>query len=136
VEKIPLFSQSDLISLHVPLTPATRNLINKDTLQHFRKESFLFNYSRGDIVHEGDLYDALRSGSLAGAAIDVFNEEPYHGPLIELDQVLLTPHMGSCSFDCRAKMELQATEDLIRFFKGQKLENEVPVEEYLYQQET
>ena len=71
---------------------------------------------------------------MKGAAIDTFEEEPYSGAWTELDQVLLTQHMGSCSFDCRARMEIQATEEVIRFYRGQLLHNEVQEEEFFSQE--
>jgi D-3-phosphoglycerate dehydrogenase len=132
-EKKEIYKNSDIVSLHIPLSSRSRNLINAETLQHFKKEAYLINLARGGIINEADLYKALITGQIAGAAIDCFEEEPYCGPLAELDNVLLTQHMGSCSFDCRARMEIGATQDLIRFFKGEPLKNEVPEEEYLYQ---
>ncbi|CCK80313.1 phosphoglycerate dehydrogenase [Desulfobacula toluolica] len=134
VSKEEIYKNSDIISLHVPFSPQTNNLINRNTLSKFKKDSFILNYARGGIINEHDLYLAIEKGSIAGAAVDTFIDEPYSGELIELDNVLLTQHMGSCSYDCRYDMELQATEDLIRFFKGEQLQNEVPPEEYEYQQ--
>ena len=98
-----------------------------------KPEAFVLNYARGGIINENDLYEVLKNHKIGGAAIDVFEIEPYLGPLRELDNILLTQHMGSCSFDCRSQMEIQATEDIIRFFKGDKLENPVPNEEYIAQ---
>jgi Lactate dehydrogenase and related dehydrogenases len=97
-----------------------------------RSDAFLINTSRGGIVNEQALYEALSEGKIAGAALDVYEEEPYSGDLSKLDNILLTPHMGSCSYDCRAQMEIEATEEVIRFFQGEPLQNEVPEEEYLY----
>ena len=135
-EKKEIYGNSDIVSLHIPLSPQSRNLINAETLQHFKKDTFLINLARGGIVNEADLYKALITGRIAGAAIDCFEDEPYCGPLAELDNVLLTQHMGSCSFDCHARMEIEATQDLIRFFKGEALKNEVPEDEYFYQHES
>ena len=130
-----LVSRSDLVSLHIPLTSKTNNMFDAKLLECFKKDGFLINYSRGGIVNEEDLYTALKNRNLKGAAVDTFVEEPYKGILTQLDQVLLTQHMGSCSFDCRTEMELQATEEVIRFFKKQPLLNEVPMEEFLLQEE-
>lgn len=135
-EKQQIYKNSDIVSLHIPLSSQSRNLINTETLKHFKKESYLINLARGGIVNEADLYKALITGQIAGAAIDCFEEEPYCGPLAELDNVVLTQHMGSCSFDCHARMEIEATQDLIRFFKGEALKNEVPAEELYYQRES
>jgi len=132
-EKEEIYIKSDIISLHIPYSPLTKNMINEETFRLFNKDSFLINTSRGGIVNENDLYHALKNQMIQGAAVDAFEEEPYNGDLTTLDNVLLTQHMGSCSFDCRYNMELQAAEDLIRYFNGDKLQNEVPPEEYEYQ---
>lgn len=132
-EKEEIFRSADIISLHVSLWSQTRNLINAKAFELFKKDTFLINLARGGIVNEADLHDALQRNRIAGAALDCFEDEPYGGPLAELDNVLLTQHMGSCSFDCRARMETEATQDLIRFFQGGRLENEVPEEEFCYQ---
>lgn len=135
VSKEEIYQRADIISLHVPLSPKTRNLICEETIQQFREDAFLLNTARGGIVNENSLYQALQQKRIAGAAVDVFDKEPYSGPLIELDNVILTQHMGSCSYDCRREMEVQAAEEIIRFFQGQALQNEVPEEEYMYQVE-
>ncbi|MGK5092508.1 phosphoglycerate dehydrogenase [Deltaproteobacteria bacterium TL4] len=135
VEKEEIYKNADILSLHVPLSPLTRNLINKDVFPQFRKDVFLINQARGGIVNESDLYEALKAQTIAGAAIDVFEQEPYTGPLTELENIVLTQHMGSCSFDCRSRMEIEAAENLIRFFKKEPLLGEVPEEEYTYQQQ-
>ncbi|MGE8720180.1 phosphoglycerate dehydrogenase [Leptospira terpstrae] len=121
-----LLSFSDIVSVHVPLTPLTKNLISKDELDQMKKSAFLINFSRGGIVDESAVYESLKKNEIAGLALDVFEKEPYFGSLIELDNVVLTQHMGSCSYDCRLAMESQATEELIRFFKEEKLMSEVP----------
>lgn len=133
VDKSEIYKRSDIISLHVPYYDKTKNMINADTFDHLKKECFLLNYSRGGIINEKDLYIAMKNNKIAGAAIDAFETEPYNGELIKLKNILLTQHMGSCSYDCRSRMEIEATEELIRFFKGEKLINKVPDEEYLYQ---
>ncbi|EMY61780.1 phosphoglycerate dehydrogenase [Leptospira terpstrae] len=121
-----LLSFSDIVSVHVPLTPLTQNLIATHELKQMKKSSFLINFSRGGVVNESSAYESLKKNEIAGLALDVYEKEPYSGNLIELDNVVLTQHMGSCSFDCRLAMESQATEELIRFFKGEKLMSEVP----------
>ena len=72
----------------------------------------------------------MKSGHLGGAAIDVFEREPYDGPLREIERCILTAHMGSMSVDCRARMEIEATQEAIRCLSGRPLENEVPEQEY------
>ena len=91
--------------------------------------------SRGGIVNENDLYKVMQSGHLSGAAIDVFNKEPYDGLLKEIERCLLTAHIGSMSVDCRTRMEIEATEEVIRSLTGNSLKGEVPVEEYNVQRE-
>lgn len=135
VSKEEIYNKAHVISLHVPLSGKTRDLITQDIFQQCRNDVFLINTARGGIVNEAALYNVLKEKRIAGAAVDVFSEEPYTGPLSELDNVILTQHMGSCSFDCRQQMEVQAVEDTIRFFKGETLLNEVPDEEYMYQKD-
>ncbi|TGL90242.1 dehydrogenase [Leptospira congkakensis] len=125
-----LLEFSDIVSVHVPLTPLTRNLIGERELKLMRKNSFLINFSRGGIVNEEDVYHCLKNLEIAGMAVDVYEKEPYKGKLSELENVVLTQHMGSCSFDCRLAMESQATEELIRFFQSLPLLSEVPEFEY------
>jgi len=134
-EKEEIYKKADIISLHIPNSKQTMQMINEKTLKLFKKDSFLINFARGEIVDEKALYQALKNDWIKGAAIDVYQEEPYSGDLLCLENVLLTPHIGSCSYDCRSQMELQATEDIIRFFNGEALRNAVPQEEYRYQEE-
>ena len=95
-----LLSQSDIISLHVPETEQTKNLINKENLKHCKKNALLINYARGEVVDLNALADALKEGNLGGAAIDVFPVEPekngqsFSTPLQGLSNVILTPHIG------------------------------------------
>lgn len=135
VTREEIYQRADIISLHLPLTSKTRNVINAEALKLINKNAFLINTSRGGLVNETDLFNVLKNGELAGAAIDTFEQEPYVGPLKDLENIILTQHMGSCSFDCRSQMEIQATQDVIRFFQGKPLLNEVPEEEYQYQAE-
>jgi D-3-phosphoglycerate dehydrogenase len=128
--KEDIYRNADLISLHLPLTKATRNLIGTAELAAMRPGSFLVNTSRGGIVNEAALASALRSGHLAGAALDVFCEEPYAGELIRVPRCLLTSHMGSMTEDCRARMETEATENLLQFFKDEEPRQLVPESEY------
>ena len=79
--------------------------------------SFLINVSRGGVVDESALYDLLKSGYIAGAAIDVFNDEPYNGPFVNLSNVVLTPHMGSYAAEAKLQMEIEAVNNLIGILK-------------------
>ena len=83
-----------------------------------KKGAWLVNVSRGGVVDEEALYQALKRGHLSGAALDVFVQEPYTGPLKELDNVILTPHIGSYAKEARVKMEMEAVENLIRGLSG------------------
>jgi D-3-phosphoglycerate dehydrogenase / 2-oxoglutarate reductase len=128
--KEQILKEADIISLHLPLTHITKNLIRKEQLLTMKPDAALINTSRGGIINETDLYDVMHSGHLSGAAIDVFEQEPYDGPLKGIERCLLTAHMGSMSVDCRTRMEMEATEEAIRFLKRKELKNVVPKEEY------
>jgi len=100
-----LLRESDFVTLHVPLTPETKNLINREKISEMKDGAFLINTSRGKVVDEEALYDALKSGKLAGAGLDVFSREPPEGSeLITLDNVSLTPHIGSNTREAKARI--------------------------------
>jgi D-3-phosphoglycerate dehydrogenase / 2-oxoglutarate reductase len=130
VGKEDIYRQADLISLHVPLTIHTRNMIRREQLLQMKADALLINASRGGIVNERDLAEVMRSGHLGGAAIDVFEQEPYAGELTKIERCLLTAHMGSMSVDCRTRMEIEAAEEAVRFFSGKPLQSPVPADEY------
>jgi len=125
-----ILEQADVVSLHLPLSNTTKNLINRNNIIKMKSDAMIINTSRGGIINEIDLYEALKSNQLSGAAVDVFEEEPYNGLLNTLDNVILTAHMGSMSIDCRTRMEIEATEEAIRFIQNKKLLGEVPASEY------
>jgi D-3-phosphoglycerate dehydrogenase len=130
VDKSFIYQESDLISLHLPLNGQTKNMIGRDQLLQMKTDAMIINTSRGGIINENDLATVMSLGHLSGAAIDVFEREPYAGPLANIDRCLLTSHMGSMSIDCRARMENEATQEAIRFLTGQPLEALVPSSEY------
>ncbi len=133
IEQVPLddlLTQSQIVSLHVPLTRVTRGMMDATALNRMQRDAVLINTSRGGVVDEDALLEAMRAGRLAGAAVDVFEQEPYLGPLRDLDNAILTSHLGSCSIDCRARMETEAALDMIRFFRGEPLASPVPEEEF------
>jgi D-3-phosphoglycerate dehydrogenase len=130
VGKEEIYRSADLITLHLPLTMHTKNMIRREQLLQMKPDALLINTSRGGIVNEADLAAVLRSGHLGGAAIDVFEHEPYSGELAGIERCLLTAHMGSMSVDCRTRMEIEATEEAVRFLSGQELRSPVPPEEY------
>lgn len=119
-----IYSEADVISLHVPLTQLTKNMIALTELWQMKQDALLINTARGGIINEQDLYAALQAGHLGGVALDVYETEPYQGPFSKIDRCLLTAHMGSMSFACRSRMELDATNEAIRFLSGQELRNE------------
>lgn len=130
VGKEDIYRQADLISLHVPLTLHTRNMIRREHLLMMKNDALLINCARGGIVNEADLAAVMRDGHLGGAAIDVFEHEPYAGELCGIERCLLTAHMGSMSVDCRTRMEIEATEEAVRFLAGQEQQSPVPAAEY------
>ena len=133
--KEEIYKQSDIVSLHLPLTGKTKNMIRKEHLLSMKSDAIIINTSRGGIINEEDLYNVMQSGHLSGAAIDVFDFEPYVGKLREIQRCILTAHMGSMSVDCRTRMEIEATEEAVRFLTNQPLEGVVPEEEYAVQRE-
>jgi D-3-phosphoglycerate dehydrogenase len=135
VDKEEIYRHADVISLHVPLTVQTKNMIRREHLLQMKPDAMLINTSRGGIINEHDLAEVLNAGHLSGASIDVFEQEPYHGELAQIDRCLLTSHMGSMSVDCRTRMEIEATEEAVRFLTGQALQGLVPTEEYEVQRQ-
>ena len=136
VEKEKIFKEADVITLHLPLTKLTKDLVKKDHLLLMKKDAIIINTSRGGIINENDLYNIMKSGHLSGAAIDVYENEPYDGQLKEIERCLMTSHMGSMTTDCRTKMEIEATEEVIRSLTGRSLKREVPQQEYDVQKES
>ena len=130
VDKMTIYRESDVVSLHVPLTGQTKNMIGYDDLKSMKSDACIINSSRGGIINEEDLERVLNEGHLSGAAIDVFDKEPYLGGLNKIERCLLTSHMGSMSVDCRTKMEIEATEEVVRFFTNKPLQGAVPQCEY------
>lgn len=129
-EKEEIIENCDVITIHLPLTKKTSNLISYREISRMKKDAILINTARGGIVNENDLARALQSKKLTGAAIDTFVQEPYSGELTEEPNCLLTAHMGSMSHDCRSQMELESVQEVIRFIDGVDLFSEVPESEY------
>ncbi len=125
-----LLEASDVVSIHLPRTPTTIGLFGAAVLGRMRPDAALINTARGGIVDEDALCAALSTGTLRAAAIDVFDVEPYRGPLTGLDGIVLTCHMGSMTNDCRGRMEREAVEDALRFLRGEPFAQPVPDEEY------
>jgi len=129
VEKERLYREADVISLHVPLTRLTRNLITANELALMKPTASLINTARGGMIDEAALAAALTSGRLAGAAIDVFGREPYDGPLAELETCILTPHIAGNTTDCRIRMEVDAATEVKRLLAGEPPAFPVPDED-------
>lgn len=114
-----LLSQSDFVTLHVPLTDETRHMINKDAFTKMKRGSFLVNTARGPVVDERDLVEALRTAQLSGAALDVFDNEPNIAPeLINAPNVITTPHIASATWEARNAMGEMAVSAIIDLFDG------------------
>jgi D-3-phosphoglycerate dehydrogenase len=134
-DKDEIYRRSDIVTLHVPLTLGTKGMISVNELSMLRQGAMMINTSRGGIVDESALADMLTNGHLSGAAMDVFEQEPYEGSLSKIENCLLTSHMGSMSIDCRSKMEKEATQEAIRFITGKPLKCLVPIGEYEIQRQ-
>lgn len=130
VDKETIYREADLISLHLPLTAHTKNMVRYEQLKTMKPDAMIINTSRGGIINEHDLAKILSEGHLSGAAVDVFEQEPYSGELANIERCLLTSHMGSMSVDCRTKMEIEATQEAVRFLTGGGLMYLVPQEDY------
>lgn len=117
-----LLKESDVVSIHVPLTPETKHLINEDKLKLMKKNAVLINTARGGVVDTNALVKALKEGWIAGAALDVFEEEPLpkDHPLTKLDNVVLTPHIGASTVEAQDRAGLDIVQKLIDFFKSQR----------------
>jgi len=114
-----LLRESDFVTLHTPLLPETRHLINARSLGTMKKTAYLVNASRGPVVDEAALAQALKEGWIAGAGIDVFEEEPkVHGGLLGLPNVVLAPHIASASSDTRLKMANLAVDNCLAVLEG------------------
>ena len=107
-----VLSSSDILSLHIPFNSKTP-LIGLSQFEIMKNGAFLINLSRGGVVDESNLFDFLKNGKLNGAAIDVFSSEPYKGNLCDLENVVLTPHIGSYASEGKLKMEIDAVKNLI-----------------------
>ena len=119
-----LLRKSDYITIHIPLNDATRNMISYEEFEKMKKDAFLINTSRGGIVNEEALYNALRNNKLRGAALDVYNNEPpRESTLKELDNVIMTPHIGAYTEEAIENMSIQAAQNLIDVLEGREPQN-------------
>jgi len=121
-----VLQRADFVSLHCPASPETRHLMNRERLALMRRDAFLINTARGDVVDEAALVDALQAGTLAGAGLDVYEREPQVAPaLLTMENVVLFPHLGSATRETRVAMGLRALENLRLFFQGAPLRDRV-----------
>lgn len=111
-----LLEQSDVVSLNCPLTDETHHLIGSEELKKMKNSAFLINTARGPVVDEHALVDGLKSGEIAGAALDVFEEEPkIHPDLLKMKNVVLVPHIGTATYETRIDMGQEASQNIISF---------------------
>jgi D-3-phosphoglycerate dehydrogenase len=117
-----ILRQADVISLHTPLTPETRRFIDAARLRMMKPTAFLVNFSRGEVIDEKALYDALKTGVIAGAAIDVYDPEPplKDNPLFELDNIILSPHSAALTGECVIRMATGAAEGVVDVLTGRR----------------
>lgn len=122
-----LLAASDFVSLHLTLTADTHNIIGRDQLEAAKDGLRLVNVARGELVDQDALIDALRSGKLAGAALDVFPEEPYGGPLLGLDNVIVTPHLGASTQEAQDRAGVIVAEQVASALEGGVASNAVNI---------
>jgi glyoxylate reductase len=121
-----ILREADIVSLHVPLLPTTKHLINKKTLSMMKKSAFLINTSRGGVVDENALVEALKNGIIRGAGLDVFEFEPkLVKGLKKLENVILTPHIASSRSSCRNMMSEAVTKNIVAMFTNGQVINSV-----------
>src|SRR5260370_1051127 len=116
-----LLAESDYLTLHVPLSAETRHLINRRTLALMKPTGFLINTARGGLINEKDIFEALKERRIAGAALDVFEQEPPPAdhPFFQLDNVVLTPHAAGVDVKSRDDMAVSAAQAIISLSRGE-----------------
>ncbi|NMB47061.1 MAG: D-glycerate dehydrogenase [Firmicutes bacterium] len=116
-----LLKESDFVTIHAPLTPETRHMIGQHELRLMKKTAYLINTARGPLVDEHALVEALKEGAIAGAGLDVYEDEPELAPgLAELPNIVLLPHLGSATLETRTKMAEMAAANLLAALKGKR----------------
>jgi glyoxylate reductase len=124
-----LLREADFISLHVPLNPDTRHLIASEAFEKMKRTAFLINTTRGPVVDEAALAEALENRKIAGAALDVYEYEPnIHPALLARRDVILAPHLGSATVETRTKMAMMAAQNAVAFFDGRRPPNALNAE--------
>jgi len=123
VNKGSLFAESDFLSIHTALTPETKGMVGPQEFSSMKKTAFLINCARGEVVQEKALADALKSGKIAGAALDVFENEPPTGsPLLGLENVFMTPHIGASTHEAQFRAGMTIVEQVDTVLRGNKPE--------------
>ncbi|WP_108671085.1 phosphoglycerate dehydrogenase [Peribacillus acanthi] len=121
-----LIKTSDVITVHTPLTKETTGILNKENLRTAKKGVYLLNCARGGIIDENDLYELIVEGHIAGAALDVFSEEPaIHNRLLELDQVIVTPHLGASTKEAQLNVATQVAQEVLHYLNGNPVANSI-----------
>ncbi|MCE5335917.1 MAG: phosphoglycerate dehydrogenase [Desulfobacteraceae bacterium] len=121
-----LLARSDYITVHTPMTAETRNILNADAFKRVKRGVFIINCARGGIVNEQDLHDAIKAGIVAGAAIDVYTKEPpSDNPLLSLDQVVATPHLGASTEEAQENVAIAVAEQIVDFLTRGTIRNSV-----------
>ena len=122
-----VYGAADFLTLHLPLTDETRGMINADTIAKMRDGVRIVNAARGALIDEDALADALRSGKVAGAALDVFSKEPYEGPLLELDNLVVTPHLAASTEEAQDRAGVIVAEQVVAALEGGLVTNAVNI---------
>ena len=126
VELPTLLATSDYVSVHTPLTPETRNLFNRDTFRQMKRGAYIVNTARGPIIDEADLAEALDSGQIGGAALDVMTQEPPPpSPLFGRDNVIITPHTSFYSEESLVELQVKAAQEVVAVLSGKPPRNPV-----------
>lgn len=121
-----VLQEADFITVHTPLLKETRHIINKEAFHLMKDGVYIVNCARGGIIDEDALYDAIVSGKVAGAALDVFEEEPFvDHKLLELPQVVATPHLGASTIEAQEIVAIDVSKDVLRYFNGDSVQNPV-----------
>lgn len=115
-----LLSLSDIVTIHLNLSPDTKHLLDQEKLNLMKKNAIIINASRGGIIDEEALYNVLSSNNIAGVGLDVFEKEPYYGKIKNLKNVILTPHIGAYAKEIRMKMEIEAVENIVEILNEKK----------------
>ena len=120
-----LLAESDIVSVHVPMTEETRGIINYEKMRKMKKSSIIINTSRGGIVEEKDLVKALQEGLIGAAGLDVFEKEPpdENNPLLKMENAIITPHTAALTAECTLRMAMDGVKRIVKYFNGEMPEN-------------